>query len=81
MASSILDLASKYLVGSSGPPLSELYAQSAPSIQVALKQYDKAAPGIDWVLENWVLTIGLTIGVIAIGTIGGNFLYEYLKRR
>lgn len=76
----VMDLAQKYLVGD-GPPISELYAQSAPTIQVALKQYDKAAPGIDWVLDNWVLTVGLLIGVIAVGTIGGNYFYDYLNRK
>ena len=76
----VLDLVSKYLVGGEGPPPSQLYAEAAPSIQVALKQYDKAAPGIDFVLDNWVLTLGGLVVIIAVGTIGGNALYEYIKK-
>ena len=78
---SVLDLVQKYAIGGDGPAPSQLYAEAAPSIQVALKQYDKASPGIDWVIENWVLTLGIVVGMIAIGTIGGNYFYEYIKKR
>jgi hypothetical protein len=77
----ILDLAQKYLVGGEGPSPSQLYAEAAPAVQVALKQYDKASPGIDWVIDNWVLTTGIIVGLIAIGTIGGNYFYDYIKKK
>ena len=77
----VLDLAQKYLVGGEGPSPSQLYTEAAPSIQVALRQYDKAAPGIDWMLENKVLVVGTALVLGAIAVVGGNYLFEYLKKR
>jgi len=77
----ITNLLSKYLIPTEGPSPAQLYSEAAPRVQLVLKQYDKAAPGIDWITNNWILALGLILVGGAVASVGGNYLYDYLKKR
>jgi hypothetical protein len=73
----------KYLLpgGNGVATPTQLYSEAAPRVQAALKQYDRLAPQIDWVSENWIAAVGIGVFLISLGTIGGMYTYDWLKRR
>lgn len=63
------------------PSPGQMYAEAAPRVQRMLKQYDEAAPKIDWVNANWpTLAITLLVGG-ALAVIGGNYAYDLVRGR
>jgi len=63
------------------PPPLTLYNEAAPRVIKALKQYDDAAPLIDFSTKNWWLLV-LGLGVIAVGgSYLGNVLYQRVHGR
>ena len=63
------------------PSPGQMYAEAAPRVQRMLKQYDEAAPKIDWVNANWpTLAITLLLGG-TLAVIGGNYAYDLVSGR
>lgn len=63
------------------PTPMDLYNEAAPRVVKALKQYDAASPGIDWLTKNWFVAVG-ALAVIAVGgAYLGNVLYHKIHKR
>lgn len=63
------------------PAPMDLYNEAAPRVVRALKQYDDAAPLIDFSTKNWwALVVGLTVIAIG-GSYLGNVLYHRIHRK
>ena len=59
----------------------QIYAEAVPRAERIMKQYDTAAPLIDWVEKYPVVTLGLLVVLGSIAVIGGNFLYDAITER
>lgn len=71
----------KYLLPGAGPTPAQLYEEAAPRVQAMLKQYDNVSPLVDFATRNWVATVATFVALGAIAAIGGNFLYDWLRKK
>jgi cell division protein FtsX len=74
MGASFQSELAKAVVGTVGtvkkgvPAPMDLYNEAAPRVQRILKQYDDAAPGIDFATKNWWLVV---VGFFVLGVAAG----------
>jgi len=59
----------------------QLYEQAVPRAERVMKQYDAAAPAIDFATQHPVIVAGVALVLGAFAVVGGNYLYDYLKKR
>ena len=68
-------------VGKDVPKPLELYNEAAPRVQRILKQYDAAAPGLDWLTANWPVAI---VGAFLVGVASsyvGQLVFTQVHRK
>jgi hypothetical protein len=63
------------------PAPMDLYNEAAPRIVRGLRQYDAAAPGIDWLTANWPVAIGAAVLIAVGGSYLGNLIYHKIHKR
>ena len=68
-------------VGKDVPKPLDLYNEAAPRVQRILKQYDAAAPLIDWLTENWVVAVAGSFLIGVASSYVGQLVYSRVHRK
>lgn len=63
------------------PSPAQLYEKAVPRVDKIMQQYDTAAPLIDWVSNNAIASVAIIWALGAGAVVGGNWLYDMLKKR
>jgi len=77
----IPEIIQRMIIPGSGPTPAQLYEEAAPRVQVALKQYDRLAPQIDYISKNWIATLGIVVVLGVVGVVIGNGVYDFVMSK
>ena len=82
MPNALVDIAASYFLPSAETATpAQLYDLAVPRVQRALKQYDNAAPLIDFATQYWWLVAILAFGLGIGASVAGQAIYKRIQER